>query len=294
MAVQIALRSPQIWWESHDKYWKIVIDGLLWSNTKGAVEKFQKSNGLKVDGLPGKETMNKIYDILTWKVKDWEWGEWNSTSSTESWENEKKESDDNWSKWENNTWNENVWNGKESKEKEPKDTELVSVEQYIPSIKLDMRYATTNNFTGKKVYDSTDAKLRYWTIKKLKEVQANLQKQWLSLKIWDAYRPQSAQEKFKKIVKDPSLVAQWKSDHTRWCCLDVTIVKADWTEIPMPSEFDDFQHKNKCKSDFTSVSWEAKKNWETLQKAMKNAGFKTIPSEWWHFYDSNKWNYWYL
>lgn len=184
--------------------------------------------------------------------------------------------------------------GTESKEKEPKNTDLVSVEKYISSIKMDMRYATTNNFTGEKVYDSAEAKLRYWTIKKLAKAQETLQKQWYSIKIWDAYRPQSAQEKFKKIVKDRSLVAQWKSDHTRGCAVDVTLVKSDWTEIPMPSEFDDFKNKNKCKSDFSAVSWEAKKNWEILQKAMKDAWFDIIWGEWWHFYDKEKANYGYI
>lgn len=68
MAVQIALRSTQIWWETHDRYWRIVIDGLLWSDTMEAVKKFQKDNNLKVDGLPGSETLNRICDIL-----DWQW-----------------------------------------------------------------------------------------------------------------------------------------------------------------------------------------------------------------------------
>lgn len=181
----------------------------------------------------------------------------------------------------------------ESKENEPKDTDLVSVEKYINDVKLDMRYATKNNFTWEVVYDSAEAKLRYWTIKKLSKAQESLKKQWYSLKIWDAYRPQSAQDKFKKIVKDSSLVAQWKSDHTKGCAVDVTLVKSDGTEIPMPSEFDDFKHKNKCKSDFSAVSWEAKNNWQILQKAMSDAGFWTIWSEWWHFYDKNKGNYGY-
>lgn len=182
----------------------------------------------------------------------------------------------------------------ESKEKEPKDTDLVSIDKYISSVVKDMRYATNNNFTGEKVYDSDDAKLRYWTVKKLGKAQEALQKQGYSLKIRDAYRPQSAQDKFKKIVKDSSLVAQWKSDHTKWCAVDVTLVKSDGTEVPMPSEFDDFKHKNKCKSDFSAVSWEEKKNWQILQDAMRAAGFGIISGEWWHFYDLDKANYGYI
>ena len=180
----------------------------------------------------------------------------------------------------------------DDKEKEPKDTDLVSVKEYIPSIILDMRYATKNNFTWEKIYDDVDAKLRYWTIKKLKVAQDSLQKQWYSLKIWDAFRSEAAQAKMREVVKDWKLVAQWKSDHNRG--LDVTLVKADWTEIPMPSKFDDFDNKAACKSDFSSVSWEKKKNWKILQDAMVAAKFCTYDNERWHFYDEDKERYSYM
>lgn len=188
----------------------------------------------------------------------------------------------------NSQGNEIPWDTpSDSIEVEPYDSDLVSVEKYIPSIKVDMRYAGKNNFTGRKVYENSEAKLRYWTIKKLKIIQEDLLKQWYSLKIWDAFRTQSAQDIFASLEKDRWLVAT-KSDHNRWCCLDVTLVKSDWTEIPMPSKFDDFKNKNLCKSDFSSVSWEKKKNWLILKNAMINWWFTGIRTEWRHYIDSNK------
>lgn len=67
------------------------------------------------------------------------------------------------------------------------------VRDYIPSVYVDLKYASKDNFTGTAIYDFTDAYLRYGTVKKLAEVQQELLEQGYSLKIWDAYRLVSAQ-----------------------------------------------------------------------------------------------------
>ena len=59
-------------------------------------------------------------------------------------------------------------------EKEPEDDEYVLVKKYIPDIYVELRYATENNFTGVKIYDFTEAYLRYGTVKKLAQVQKEL------------------------------------------------------------------------------------------------------------------------
>ena len=177
----------------------------------------------------------------------------------------------------------------ESPEKEPNDSEIVSVKKYIKDIKLDMRYATTNNFTWQKIYEDSDAKLRYWTIKKLKKVQDKLMKKWYSLKIWDAYRPQSAQERLWSIRPDPTLVAnpeKWSS-HTKWNTIDITLVKSDWSEIPMPSEFDD-SNKKKIDRDYSDLTTEQRDNAKILEDEMVNGGFKWYKAEWWHYSDKTE------
>ena len=62
-------------------------------------------------------------------------------------------------------------------EKEPENDEYVLVKKYIPDIYVELRYATENNFTGVKIYDFTEAYLRYGTVKKLAQVQKELKQQ---------------------------------------------------------------------------------------------------------------------
>ena len=87
------------------------------------------------------------------------------------------------------------------------DDEYVLVKKYIPDIYVELRYATENNFTGVKIYDFTEAYLRYGTVKKLAQVQKELKQQGYSLKIWDAYRPFEAQQKLWEVYPDPNYVA---------------------------------------------------------------------------------------
>ncbi|NDD54289.1 hypothetical protein EBZ39_10510, partial [bacterium] len=74
--------------------------------------------------------------------------------------------------------------------------DMVDVASEIPTIILDLKYATDDNFTGKAVYAQARCFLRRAVVEKLKKVQAALQKQGLGLKIWDGYRPYSVQQIF--------------------------------------------------------------------------------------------------
>ncbi|MDE6929141.1 MAG: hypothetical protein K2P02_00065, partial [Lachnospiraceae bacterium] len=65
--------------------------------------------------------------------------------------------------------------------------DFVNVEDYIEDIYVELRYSTADNFTGQKIYEFSDAYLRYGTAKKLMCVQEKLREQGLSLKIWDAF-----------------------------------------------------------------------------------------------------------
>ena len=84
----------------------------------------------------------------------------------------------------------------------PNPEDLVNVKQYIPSIFIDLRYSGTNNILGDNIYDYKDAYLRFGTVKKLNEVQKELEAQGLSLKIWDAYRPLDAQNTLSLVLPD--------------------------------------------------------------------------------------------
>lgn len=131
-------------------------------------------------------------------------------------------------------------------EKEPENDEYVLVKKYIPDIYVELMYATDNNFTGVRIYDFTDAYLRYGTVKKLANVQKELKEQGYSLKIWDAYRPFEAQQKLWEVYPDPNYVANpadGMKKHNLGGTVDITMVAADGSIIPMPTEFDDFSLK---------------------------------------------------
>src|SRR5436305_13757699 len=73
--------------------------------------------------------------------------------------------------------------------------ELVDVQRAVPGVILDIRYATTNNFTGQQLYPSSKCYLRRATAEKLAAVQEELRPMGLGLKVYDGYRPLSVQRK---------------------------------------------------------------------------------------------------
>ena len=173
-------------------------------------------------------------------------------------------------------------------EKEPEDDEYVLVKKYIPDIYVELRYATENNFTGVKIYDFTDAYLRYGTVKKLADVQKELKEQGYSLKIWDAYRSFEAQQKLWEVYPDPNYVANPANGmqrHNLGGTVDITMVAADGSVIPMPTEFDDFSLK--ADRNYSDIEdGEAVKNVMILQNAMENNGFTGYKGEWWDYSDT--------
>lgn len=173
-------------------------------------------------------------------------------------------------------------------EKEPEDDEYVLVNKYIPDIYVELMYATDNNFTGVRIYDFTDAYLRYGTVKKLANVQKELKEQGYSLKIWDAYRPFEAQQKLWEVYPDPNYVANpanGMKKHNLGGTVDITMVAADGSVISMPTEFDDFSLKaDRNYSDIDNE--EAVNNVMIIQNAMENNGFTGYQGEWWDYSDT--------
>ncbi len=162
--------------------------------------------------------------------------------------------------------------------------ELVDLEKFIPGIVLDIRYATTSNFTGEKMYNLAKAYARKPVADALKKVQADLNKQGLGVKIYDAYRPYKATVKFYETYHDTTYVASpYKgSRHNRGCALDMTIINLKTNEeLKMPTGFDSF---SKDAWPTTPISDPvASKNRSLIIGAMEKHGFKVNTSEWWHF-----------
>ena len=162
--------------------------------------------------------------------------------------------------------------------------ELIDLEKFIPSLVLDIRYPTTNNFTGEQIYSIAKAYARKPVAESLKKIQADLKSQGLGIKIFDAYRPYKATVKFYEVYGDTTYVASpYKgSRHNRGCALDLTLINLKTgKELKMPTGYDSF---SKDAWPTTPVKDpEAGKNRTLLISAMEKHGFRVNSSEWWHF-----------
>jgi len=162
--------------------------------------------------------------------------------------------------------------------------ELINLEKFVPGLVLDIRYATTNNFTGEKIYNLARAYARKPVAESLKKIQADLKKQGLGIKIFDAYRPYKATVKFYEVYHDTTYVASpyRGSRHNRGCALDLTVINLKTgEELKMPTGFDSFKKEAWPTSPVSDP--EILKNRTLLINAMEKHGFKVNGSEWWHF-----------
>lgn len=164
---------------------------------------------------------------------------------------------------------------------------LSNLKKTIPTIVIDMKYATKNNFTGKVLYPSSQCFLLNHVALALADVQNDLNTQGFGLKVWDAYRPFSVQQVMWDAVKDtpnekyvanPSMGGK----HTRGTAVDVTLVYLKTGhEVEMPTGFDDFTERASRTS--TDCPYRTQVNRRLLTKAMETHGFVGLPHEWWHF-----------
>lgn len=169
--------------------------------------------------------------------------------------------------------------------------ELVEIIKFIPSVKLDIRYATKNNFTGVAVYQQARAFARKPVVEALKEVQDELKKQGLGLKIFDGYRPYAVTVKFWEVtpLAKKAFVANPKagSRHNRGCAVDLTIVELkSGKALEMPTAYDSFSEA--ASPTYENITPLQKENRDFLIKVMENHGFTVFKNEWWH-YDFNRW-----
>lgn len=165
---------------------------------------------------------------------------------------------------------------------------LVDIRTVNRNIRLDIRYATTNNFLKRKLYTVAKCALRSSVAQKLALVQIDLEKIGLGLKVYDGYRPFSVTKQMWEFLPDPNYVANpvRGSRHNRGAAVDLTLVDRTGKELEMPTPYDDFTKK--AHRDYNGGSAQSRKNRQTLEDAMKKQGFIGITTEWWHF-DSEDW-----
>jgi len=162
--------------------------------------------------------------------------------------------------------------------------ELVDVQKLIPGIKVDIRYATASNFTGKVLYHNPIVCLRREPALGLKHVQEDLARQGLGLKIYDAYRPFSVTCRIWRLVPDRRYAANPRngSNHNRGVAVDLTIIDLKTgRELDMGTPFDNFT--DTAHHDFYQLPAKVLANRRLLKTTMRKYGFNIVPTEWWHY-----------
>jgi len=163
---------------------------------------------------------------------------------------------------------------------------MISLKTLIPTVLLDLRYASAQNFMHRSMYppQTNDTYLRLKPAKAIQKLQIQLQQKGLGLKIFDAYRPYSVTQKFWELVHDERYVANPVngSGHNRGTTIDLTIINlANGKELDMGTGFDSFS--DSAHHSFTSLSPQILANRLLLKQSMEQAGFKLLETEWWHY-----------
>jgi len=167
--------------------------------------------------------------------------------------------------------------------------ELVDVRRMDRSIRVELRYATENNFTGRRLpgYDARRALLHPASAEALARVQARLRGEGLGLKVFDAYRPvratlamvEWAERSDNVWVLDQGYVAR-QSGHNRGNTVDLTLVRLrGGREVDMGTPFDTFSEA----AHTANASGEVLENRMLLKRAMEAEGFQNYDKEWWHY-----------
>ena len=162
--------------------------------------------------------------------------------------------------------------------------ELIDLQEFVPGVVLDIRYATTNNFVGEQIYTLAKAYARRPVAEALRKVQEELNPRGLGIKIFDAYRPYRATVKFYEVYRDTTYVASpyRGSRHNRGCALDLTLINLKTgEELKMPTEYDSFKKEAWPSTPVNDPV--IRKNRALLIEVMEKHGFKVNSSEWWHF-----------
>ena len=164
---------------------------------------------------------------------------------------------------------------------------LIELTKLNPTIRLEIRYATTNNFTGQQLYSQPRAFLVAPAAQALLAAHRAAQAAGFGLTIYDAYRPWHVTKALWDATPpgpQRNYVANPKrgSKHNRGCAVDLTLHHlADGTEVIMPSGYDEFTLR--AHRTFVDAPAGALKHRDLLERVMEDAGFRGASNEWWHF-----------
>ncbi len=164
--------------------------------------------------------------------------------------------------------------------------DLVELVNLDPTIKLDIRYASSNNFMGAPFYSEARAFMQRPAAEAVLRANRELKRQGYGLLVHDAYRPWYVTKMFwdgtpddKKIfVADPKT----GSKHNRGCAVDLTLYDMKTgKEVHMPSGYDEMSER--AYADYTGGTEQQRRLRSLLRSAMEKQGFAVYEYEWWHF-----------
>lgn len=164
--------------------------------------------------------------------------------------------------------------------------ELVELIKLDPTIKLDVRYAGTNNFLGRAVYREARAFLQRPAAEALMRVNQSMRKKGYGVLVFDGYRPWAVTKDFwdstpqskRNFVANPAK----GSKHNRGCAVDLSLFElSTGQEVEMPSEYDEMTER--ASPIYDGGAQESRRLRDLLRNAMEAEGFIVNEYEWWHF-----------
>jgi D-alanyl-D-alanine dipeptidase len=164
--------------------------------------------------------------------------------------------------------------------------DLVEIIKLDPTIRLDVRYAKSNNFVGRPLYKQERAFLQRPAAEALVRAHRNLRQYGYGLLIFDGYRPWRVTKLFwdvtpaalKKFVANP----KDGSRHNRGCAVDLSLFDLKTgLEVQMPSEYDEMTER--AYPTYTGGTEEQRRARDLLRQEMEKQGFTVFSIEWWHF-----------
>jgi D-alanyl-D-alanine dipeptidase len=169
-----------------------------------------------------------------------------------------------------------------------RDADLVELTRLDPTIRLDIRYATANNFVGRPVYTESRVFLQRPAAEALVRANRALREKGYGLLVFDGYRPWSVTKLFwetatpdqraRGFVANPAK----GSKHNRGSAVDLSLYDLQTgREVEMPSPYDEFT--DRADPDYAGGTSGQRERRDLLRSAMEEQGFTVDPGEWWHF-----------
>ncbi len=167
---------------------------------------------------------------------------------------------------------------------EPLVSELIELTESADGLRIALAYATPDNLTGRPVYaPGARCALRPVAADCLRRAVRAARQSGHTLIVFDAYRPAAAQLIFWRLLPDPRYVADAAvgSNHTRGVAVDVSLLDAHGTPLDMGTGFDAMcEQSHHDREDLPAA---VQRNRQMLLGIMLQAGFRSIPTEWWHY-----------